>query len=94
MLVIAGLVVLESSASLPATATAASNGDPPRFVMESWTIDGGGTTIAVGGRFVLSGSVAQVDASPQLEGGTRLLSPGFWTSAEPVLEQILSDGFE
>ena len=47
------------------------------------TIDGGGTTNATGGPYVLSATIGQPDAGT-LSGGTFVLSGGFWSVASSV----------
>jgi hypothetical protein len=55
-----------------------------QFVVDWYTIDGGGAINASGGTFALSGTVAQPDArsfSTPMSGGTFSLVGGFWPVA-------------
>lgn len=48
----------------------------------SWnTIDGGGISRSMGGKFELSGSAGQTDASGPMSGGALSLTGGFWPGA-------------
>lgn len=75
-------------------AGAAPDGPSLRFVIAAWTIDGGGTSISVGGPYVLSGTIGQPDAAPSIHGGGQVVLPGFWTMSEPLLDRVFIDGFE
>lgn len=53
------------------------------FSIPSWTINGGGTTFAAGGGWMLAGTIGQHDASETraLTGGDWQLTGGFWVEA-------------
>ena len=55
-----------------------SSGGP--YVLDWYTIDGGGGTSS-GGAYTLSGTIGQHDASTPLSGGAYELGPGFWYGA-------------
>lgn len=65
-----GLVVIFS---ITAAVSASSGGT---YVLDWYTIDGGGGT-STGGTYSLSGSIGQPDAG-QMSGGTYMVSGGFW----------------
>lgn len=67
-------------------------GDPPRgpFVLDWWTIDGGGGP-AAGGDFVLLGTVGQADVGTAI-GEDYLLQSGFLAGGD--LGILFVDGFE
>ena len=66
--------------------------DPPRFAITSSTTDAGGNraespSLVRGDspRFVLTGTIGQPDAAPQLAGPSRFaLQPGFWNDYHAV----------
>jgi hypothetical protein len=61
----------EASAALPSGMNGAG------YTLNWNTIDGGGTTFSVGGRYGLAGTIGQADAG-QLAGGPYTLVGGFW----------------
>jgi hypothetical protein len=61
-----------------AQADVKSSGGP--YVLDWYTIDGGGGTSS-GGAYTLSGTIGQHDASTPLTGGAYTLGPGFWYGA-------------
>jgi len=66
---------------LCAVSGAAQTGGP--YDLHWNTIDGGGTTNATGGAYVLGGTIGQPDAGT-LSGGAFVLSGGFWSVALTV----------
>lgn len=66
---------------LCAVSGAAQTGGP--YDLHWNTIDGGGTTNATGGAYVLSATIGQPDAGT-LSGGSYVLSGGFWSVASSV----------
>ncbi len=90
-----GALIFSASliAVAPTAHTQASGGD---FAITRSTIDGGGGSSA-GGNFLLSGSIAQPDASIQTaSGGTYRVTGGFWANGEIVdaNDFLFADGFE
>lgn len=65
-------IVLVTGASL-----AALDGD---YDLSWWTVDGGGGD-STGTGYSLSGTIGQLDASPELTGGGYSLKGGFWVGA-------------
>lgn len=55
-----------------------SEGGP--YVLDWYTIDGGGGTSS-GGPYTLSGTIGQPDAAAPFSGGPYTLEPGFWPGA-------------
>ena len=76
------------SISLVSLCFSATAGDT--FQLSNATLDGGGGD-AVGGVFVLKGTIGQPDAG-RLQGGSFELNGGFWASGEADL--LYKDGFE
>lgn len=77
----------------PTARTQSSGGD---FEITRSTIDGGGGS-STGGDFLLSGTIAQPDASIQTaSGGTYKLTGGFWANGEIIDSNnfLFADGFE
>jgi hypothetical protein len=66
---------------LCAVSGAAQTGGP--YDLHWNTIDGGGTTNAAGGAYVLSATIGQPDAGT-LSGGSYVLNGGFWSVASSV----------
>lgn len=62
-------------AALALGATAASG---QTYAIDWWTIDGGGAMRAVGGIYMLSGTIGQPDAGSPMAGGAYALEGGFW----------------
>lgn len=57
----------------------------------SWsTVDGGGTTTALGGEYTLMSTAGQPDAGPTLSGGGYSLTGGFWPGG--AVESSSGDG--
>jgi hypothetical protein len=54
------------------------------FTIDSWTVDGGGTSLSSGGDYTLAGTIGQPDASTTLSGGDYTLTGGFWAGIVPV----------
>jgi hypothetical protein len=54
-----------------------------QFAITRWTIDGGGTTLASGGHFELSGTLGQPEASGPMRGFKFTLTGGFWFESPP-----------
>lgn len=67
-----------------------------RFTLFWSTVDGGGTTVARSGRFLLAGSAGQPDAGRADSGaGPFALQSGFFSEGFPLPAYgIFSDGFE
>jgi hypothetical protein len=68
----------------------------PRFALQSWTVDGGGTRLARGGEVLMAGAAGQPDAGAADDGVGRFeLQSGFFAEeAPPPGYAILIDGFE
>lgn len=71
-LVFITLVVALAFANAPASAKPADT-----YTIDWYTMDGGGTMSAVGGPYMLSGTIGQPDAGT-LNGGNYKLNGGFW----------------
>jgi hypothetical protein len=73
-------------------------GQPVQFTIDWWSADaGGGTSTNADGRYTLSGTIGQPDASNPLSGGRYTLVPGFWsiiaavqTPGAPLLSVVLT----
>jgi len=86
-----GITISALSLLLTAVAFAQSSGGD--YLLVSSTIDGGGG-VSSGGDFVLTGTIGQFDADPNVaSGGNFKLAGGFWSNAE-INEMIFKDGFE
>ena len=48
------------------------------YILDWWTVDGGGATFSTGGSYSLGGTIGQPDAGGTSTGGTYALSGGFW----------------
>jgi hypothetical protein len=68
----------------------------PRFALQTWTVDGGGTRLAQGGDVLMAGAAGQPDAGAADDGAVRFeLQSGFFAEeAPPPGYAILIDGFE
>ena len=86
-----GIMFFALSVLLTAAAFAQSSGGV--YTLVSSTIDGGGGRSS-GGNFVLTGTIGQFDANPNVAaGGIYQLAGGFWARAE-INELLFRDGFE
>ncbi len=56
--------------------------EEPTFEISRFTMDGGGSTLSIGGEFELSGTIGQPDAGV-LSGGGLTLTGGFWHGQPP-----------
>ncbi len=54
------------------------------FEITWYTIDAGGINNAAGGGYVLSGTIGQPDAGPEMTGGQFSLSGGFWPGVQNI----------
>ncbi len=78
------LLIVTAFIAVTSNALASSGGD---YVLDWYTIDGGGGT-STGGDYNLSGTIGQPDAG-SMSGGDYSLGGGFWVS----LSQFLYDLF-
>ena len=85
-----GLILALVLVTVPATATAND------WSLDWWTIDGGGTILASGGDWVLSGTIGQWDSTaPNEHGGLGwVLTGGFWSATVILTDVIFRDRFE
>jgi hypothetical protein len=60
----------------------------PGYTLDWWTVDNGGTTSSVGGRYALNGAIGQPDAG-MLSGAGYTLGGGFWGGAAPMRKVYL-----
>jgi hypothetical protein len=77
----ASLFVVLSMVAVPATTSFGQSGGP--YDLRWNTIDGGGTTSATGGIYVLGGTVGQADAG-RIAGGSVVVNGGFWKPLEAI----------
>ena len=70
--------------ALTADSTTAANG----YVLEWWTLDGGGGQL-YGGDYVLQGTIGQPDAGG-LSGGDTVLEGGFWAGVKAWINQVFT----
>ena len=80
-LALATLLLLVSVAS--AQPAVASTTLAPGYTLTWWTVDGGGTTLSIGGGYTLGSTAGQPDAGG-LAGDGYTLSGGFWGGAAVV----------
>ena len=65
--------------------TAQAEPAAPDYVIEWWTIDGGGGELSADG-YVLQGTIGQPDAGNELTSGDYALTGGFWSK---VFDQLM-----
>ncbi|GJM19571.1 MAG: hypothetical protein DHS20C14_17840 [Phycisphaeraceae bacterium] len=74
-LILAAVLTAPNAAAPAPDAAPRSSGGP--YVLDWYTIDGGGGTSS-GGVYTLSGTIGQHDAAAPSSGGVFTLAPGFW----------------
>lgn len=68
-------------AALALVATTAWTASGGNYLLDWFTVDGGGTTTSTGGSYSLGGTIGQPDAGT-LQGGGYMLQGGFWGAAD------------